>query len=104
MGKPDPKWKEKVREWETSNKRVNEWCRENNIPYTTLHGWRQRLKKSGHKNVSTKDTANFIELKDNPTPDPGVVLEYQGIKIQLKREFDKIVLKDCLDCLRGVLC
>lgn len=104
MGKFNPNWKEKVREWESSNKSTKEWCRENQIPYTTLLGWRARLKKSDHKKASIKLVTDFIELKDKPSSDPGIILEYHGVKIQLKREFDKAVLKECLECLRGSLC
>ena len=44
---------------------------------------------------------NFIELKDQTQSDPGIILEYYRVKIQLKHEFNKIVLKECLHCLRG---
>lgn len=103
-GKPDPNWKERVKEWESSNKNPKAWCKENQIPYTTLRGWRERLKKSNHNEIPINPTKNFIELKDQAPSDPGIILEYYGVKIQLKRDFDKVVLKECLDCLRGVLC
>ena len=102
-GKPDPNWKEKVKEWESSNKNPTAWCKENQIPYTTLRGWRDRLKKSNHKKIPTQPK-NFIELKDQTPSDPGIILECYGVKILLSRDFDKVVLKECLDCLRGVLC
>lgn len=103
-GKPDPNWKEKVKEWESSNKNPKAWCKENQIPYTTLLGWRERLKKSNHNKISINPTKNFIELKNRVPSDPGIIIECDGVKILLRRDFDKIVLKDCLDCLRGVLC
>jgi hypothetical protein len=103
-GKRNPNWKEKVKEWESSNKSTKAWCQENKIPYTTLCGWRNRLKKSNHNKVSNKSTGNFIELKDQISLNPGIILEYQGVKIQLNRDFDKIVLQECLHCLRGALC
>ncbi len=103
-GKPDPNWKEKVKEWESSNKNTKAWCKENQIPYTTLLGWRIRLKKSTHNKTIINPTKNFIELKDQVPSDPGLILEYDGVKILLRRDFDKIVLKNCLDCLRGVIC
>jgi hypothetical protein len=103
-GKRYPNWKEKVKEWESSNKSTKIWCQENKIPYTTLCGWRNRLKKSDHNKISNKSVGNFIELKDQISSDPRIILEYQGVKIQLNRDFDKIVLKECLHCLRGALC
>jgi hypothetical protein len=102
-GKCNPNWKEKVKEWESSNKSHKVWCQENKIPYTTLCGWRNRLKRSNQNTISNKP-GNFIELKDQIRSDPGITLEYQGVKIQLKADFDKVVLKECLHCLRGALC
>jgi hypothetical protein len=103
-GKHNPNWKEKVKEWESSNKSTKIWCQENKIPYTTLRGWRNRLKKSDHNKIFNKSVENFIELKDQIPSDPGIILEYKGVKIQLNRDFDKVVLKECLHCLRGALC
>jgi hypothetical protein len=103
-GKRNQNWKEKVKEWESSNKSINVWCQENKIPYTTLCGWRNRLKKSEQSKICTKSEEDFIELKDQIPSDSGITLEYHGVKIQLNRDFDKIVLKECLHCLRGALC
>lgn len=103
-GKPDPNWKERVKEWESSNKSPKDWCKENQIPYTTLCGWRDRLKKSDYNKIPSNSPKNFIELKDQDASDPGIILECYGVKILLKRNFDKIVLKECLDCLGGIPC
>lgn len=103
-GKYYPNWEEKVKEWESSNKSTKAWCQDNKIPYTTLCGWRNRLKTSNHKKVFNKSAKNFIELKDQIPSNPGIILEYQGVKIQIHRDFDKVVLQECLHCLRGVLC
>lgn len=102
--KPDPNWKEKVKAWEASNQNPRVWSKKNQIPYTTLLGWRDRLKKENRNKILIKPKMNFIELKDQTQSDPGIILEYYGVKIQLKHEFDKIVLKECLHCLRGALC
>jgi hypothetical protein len=103
-GKRDPNWKEKVKAWESSNQNPKTWCKKNQIPYTTLRGWIDRLKKDDHNKISSKPVTNFIELQGQIQPDPGIILEYYGVKIQLKQEFSKIVLRECLHCLRGALC
>jgi hypothetical protein len=104
-GKRNQNWKDKVKEWESSNKSPKVWCQENKIPYTTLCGWRNRLKKSGHNNtICNKFVENFIELEDQIPSDSRIILEYQGFKIQLNRDFDKVVLKECVYCLRDALC
>jgi hypothetical protein len=101
-GKLDPQWQDKVREWEGSGKSARVWGQENNIPVNTLFGWRKRLKKSTANSVRAK--SGFIELKDSVPSDPGITLEYNGVNIHLRAHFDKAMLKQCLDCLRGILC
>lgn len=104
-GRHDPNWKEKVKEWESSKKSTKVWCQENEIPYTTLCGWRNRLKKSNSNKIAAKPVVgDFIELKDQISSESSLTLEYHGVKIQLHRNFDKIILKECLHCLRGALC
>jgi hypothetical protein len=102
-GKPNPDWKEKVINWKKSNKTPSDWCRENKIPVTTLIGWRKRFDQLG---ISQTFEINqpFIELKNNPLSNPGIFLEYEGIKIHLDPEFDAITLKRCLTCLKDVIC
>lgn len=101
-GRPDPQWQDRVHEWEASGKSAKVWCQENKIPLTTLAGWKKRLKKSTVNTARTKP--GFIELKDQVQSDPGIILEYNEVKIHLRAKFDKVVLKQCLDCLRGALC
>lgn len=95
-GKPDSKWKERVLDYEASRKSMRTWCQENNIPITTLAGWKSRFK-------GLKVKSGFIELQDHPQSDSGITLEYSGIKIHLKPKFDQAILKQCLSCI-GALC
>lgn len=102
-GKPDPNWKQKVLEWKASGKNSLIWSKENNIPYTTLLGWKRRL-EIAHKNDTLKSSTGFIELKDQPPTNSGVFLEYHGIKICLQPGFNSLVLKQCLSCIKSVPC
>lgn len=103
-GKSNPNWKQRVLEWKASGKSPAAWSKENKIPYTTLLGWRNRFKKSDESQAITKPCTGFIELKDQTSQNSGISLEYHGIKIHLDSEFNSIVLKQCLACLRGTLC
>jgi hypothetical protein len=103
--RPNSNWQQKVLEWQASGKSGMAWCKENQVPYTTFMGWKQRF-ENPHKGPRTNNQSSkaFIELKDQPLPDSGIALEYQNIKICLQAGFDPIVLKQCLVCLGGVSC
>lgn len=102
-GKKYPNWKEKVHEWEISGKSANVWCKENQIPTTTLVGWKKRLIHSS-KNQRLESKKPFIELKDSSSSNSGIVLECHGVKIHLEQGFNNTVLKQCLACLGGLAC
>lgn len=105
-GKTDHNWKAKVLEWKASGKNGHAWSKENHIPYTTLLGWKRRFNLKKGKQTPSKEnpSPNFIELKDQTPLNAGIYLEYDGIKICLEPEFDPIVLKKCLNCIRGAAC
>lgn len=108
-GKIDPNWKVKVLEWQASGKSVRVWCLENHIPVTTFYGWKARLEKSPKDKSLAKSRAEkvkqeFIELKDQPSCGSSLILECDGMKIHLPANFDPLILRRCLDCLRGAPC
>jgi hypothetical protein len=102
-GKPDPNWKEKVLAWEVSGKSAKAWCKENQIPFTTLSSWKKRFKQL-RKNQTTESYRPFIELKDKHSSNSGIFLECHGVKIHLELGFNAAVLKQCLVCLKGTTC
>ena len=86
VGKADPKWKEKVFEWQASGKSVSVWCLENQISATTFYGWRARLEKSSKPFIKPKDMTvkqEFVELKDQQSCTSGIILECEGVKIHI---------------------
>jgi hypothetical protein len=104
-GQLNQNWKKKILEWKASGKNARTWSKENNIPYTTLLGWKSRFDRTEKKQLFVKQSsASFIELKDQTPSNSGIYLEYQQIKICLQPGFDPIVLKQCLNCLRGASC
>lgn len=102
-GKPDPNWKQKVLAWKASGMSGPAWCKENNTPYTTFIGWKQRF-ENANKNQAAIPPTRFIELKDPPSSVSGITLEYQGLKICLEIGFNPTVLKQCLTCIGGIAC
>lgn len=108
----EPKWKERLLEWQASGKSIGAWCREQQIPATTVYGWKNRLKKLSQSNQQTTATKSqsletlqeFVELKDNKPAEAGIVLECSGIRIHLMDQFNPLTLKQCVSCLRGGLC
>jgi hypothetical protein len=102
-GLRDPNWKERVLEWKASGKSAAVWCKENNIPYNTLIGWKNRFLNPNRNPCSTPSNG-FVELKDKPPLNSGIVLEYKDAKIRIESGFNPSVLKQCLACLKGMPC
>lgn len=104
-GNLDSRWKDKLIDWQASGKTPKVWCSENHIPISTFHGWRKRYENQKQTKLqSIKIEQAFVELKDRKLPDPGIILECNGVKIHLKAEFDPLILRKCLECLRGISC
>lgn len=99
-------WAEKIEQWKLSRKSAQAWCRENQVIYTTFMGWRKRLEISKSSKIVRKPSlkTQFVELKDLPKAQPEISLEYNGVIIHLKGEFDPSLMKKCLAVLRGLPC
>ena len=105
-GRAEPNWKKYIAEWKSSGESAVAWCKAKNIPINTFYTWVKRLKKTENQLKSQPVACSeFIELKDQSqicTSD--IILEYEGFKIHLHANFDSTILRQCLDCLRGVSC
>ena len=101
-------WDSKIEQWRQSGQSARAWCKDNEVVYTTFMGWRHRLtqrQKSNRQNLSNSSPqAHFVELKDKPPSSSGIRIEYEGVQIHLSMEFDPLVLKKCLQVLRGIAC
>jgi hypothetical protein len=98
-------WANKIDLWRQSGKSARSWCKENNIVYTTFIGWCKRLQpKQNDDKPKISSKVPFIELKDEPKTCSGISLEYDGILIHLKAEFNTSLLKRCLAVVRGMPC
>ena len=94
-------WTRRVEEWRGSGKSARVWCRENNLVYSTFVGWTHRIDKPSKP---SKTQSSFIELKDQPPPASGIILECYDVRINLTPDFDLITLNRCLQALRGKKC
>lgn len=88
-------WEEKFRQQRESGFSIDRWCRENRIPPHTFYYWKERLfpkSLTGH--------LSFTELCNAKTT--GITIEYRNLRICLDKQFDLIVLKQCLSVLMGI--
>lgn len=98
-------WAYKIKQWKQSGKSARAWCSENHLVYTTFLGWNSRLEHSEEAiDLNAPSNTQFIELADEPKPTPGFFLEFEGVSIHLKPDFDPTLLKKCLEVLRRVSC
>ena len=86
-------WEEKFKIWQASSLSGAAWCRQENLPYRTFCNWKYRL------TPKTLSKDSFVELQEEKTH--GIVLEYQGIRIHLDKDFDPLTLKKCLQALKS---
>lgn len=99
-------WSKKIKQWKFSGKSARAWCHQNQVVYTTFMGWCKRLEiNKSAQTIQKRSLKNqFIELKDPTKVYPEISLEYNGVIIHLKGEFDHSLMKKCLAVLRGVQC
>jgi hypothetical protein len=99
-------WANKIESWKQSGKSAQAWCQENQIVYSTFLGWCRRFHISFpiKKNPKSREPENFIELKERITVGSEISLEYSGLIMHLKGEFDFALLEKCIALLRGIAC
>ncbi len=89
-------WEAKVQQQRASGLSINRWCREQQIRPSTFHYWKEQVFVEAPLNRE-----HFTELAD---PKNAIVLEYQGIRICLEKNFDPVALKQCLLLLQELQC
>lgn len=91
-------WQARIDAWKESGGSMAKWCREQQINYNQFVYWKDKLDRINHKSQEAI-SSRFIELVDAPV-DPGIALEYAGVQIHLKSNFDKVTLQRCVQVLR----
>jgi hypothetical protein len=90
-------WEEKFRRQKESGFSIDRWCRENQIPPHAFYYWKERLFPK-----SMIDSLSFTELSNAKTT--GITIECRNLRIRLDRQFDPIVLGQCLSILMKTPC
>ncbi|MDD2956860.1 MAG: hypothetical protein PHD67_11220 [Oscillospiraceae bacterium] len=85
-------WTAKLAVWRSSGKSITAWCRENGEGYHRFRYWRHRLEKS-----ESAKPGRFIEVRLGASP---LILECNGVTIQLSSGFDATLLTDVLAVLK----
>ena len=95
-------WKNRIEEWQASDKSLAQWSRENNFVYSQCIYWKTRF--LGSKNKKHISPKGFLELKDKDQSDSGIIIEAAGTRLHLTTDFDPFTLARCLELLKGGLC
>lgn len=89
------KWKELILQQKNSNQNITEWCKGNKINLRQFHYWKSKL---FHQLI---ERSSFTEI-GSVDKSSGISIELRKIRIHLDKNFDQVVLKDCLSILRRI--
>lgn len=90
-------WQERFRRQRESGQSIKQWCRENQIITQTFYYWRVKLFSKPLLN-----RPDFTELAD--IKESALIIECEGIRIHLDKDFDSCTLKRCLAILKEMKC
>lgn len=94
-------WSEKIKSQMLSGKNAVQWCREQDIPYSTFAYWRKRLQKNNPSQNSK--SSQFIELPQESST-AWVEITLPGAKIIISKEVNLDALLFCLQLLGRPSC
>ena len=95
-------WKRRITNQQFSGKTITQWCKDNNILQRSFYYWRQKIfpKKIDRSNfIELKNTNNSSDDKSNP-----IIIKYKGAEIHIEKDFDIILLQNCLKAFQGIQC
>ena len=107
---PRPASEEKKHQWEKnilkqqeSGLSIPSWCHQNEISLYVFYYWKTKLfPKPGLERSAFSEL--FDDKECSVDTKAGLVIEYQGARIHVDRQFDPFTLKQCLNLLKGVEC
>ena len=94
MSSPTSKWTAKITAWQESGLTVAAWCRNNSVSYYSFLYWRKRLQAEIHQ-----EEGSFVMLRVATTK-PSILLECNGVTVQVSSGFDPTLLRDVLSLLK----
>lgn len=86
-------WAERLEDWKASGLSIAAWCRQRGEREARFQYWRDKLKP--------EERIKFVEVKERPRRDTGIVLEVGKVKVQLSCDFDPATLKRVVALLQG---
>lgn len=86
-------WRDRILEQRSSGLSIPKWCRQNDVPLYNFRYWQDKLLPRFFERSTFTEV---VSKKDNP----GIFLEYQGVKIHLSPGFDPQVLRECLEVIK----
>jgi hypothetical protein len=108
-------WSERIRKQKISVQSARAWCHEIQVTYANFIAWLARFNNNDSQISSTpqahysqpntsslEKTRCFIELQESSKAGSRIALEYAGIQIHLFDNCDAVLLRKCLNVLRGI--
>ena len=92
-------WNDRVEGWLVSNMSAAKWCRDNELDYNKFLYWKERFSQKKEKHNNSITTA-FVEIPEHKSDSAGIIMEYQGLRIHLSKQFDHSTLQSLLIFLR----
>lgn len=98
--KTESKWAARVASWRSSGLSAAEFCAGKDFQVSGLRYWASRLRQVeapvGGREVRIARVVSPGAAADTETP---IVLEVAGVRIAVRRGFDRAVLRDVIDTL-----
>jgi hypothetical protein len=96
-------WRERVTEWKASGKTCAAFCEGQPFSLSTLRQWQYRLKKREREPIAEGQKVRMVAIaRATGTPrgaSEPLILEAKGARIQLRRGFDPVLLRQVLQAL-----
>ena len=96
-------WRERVAAWKASGKTCPSFCEGQPFAPNTLRQWHFQLKKRDREREAKGQGVRMVAISRTPSaphePSPPLVLATRGARIEVRRGFDAVLLRQVLSAL-----